>query len=76
MIPDVWAPRATRVALRAPARGEDTPMTRGAGGWWRGQVEVTDGEEYGFVIDDALVARPDPRSRRQPRGVHELSAVF
>jgi maltooligosyltrehalose trehalohydrolase len=51
-------------------------MTRGAGGWWRGQVEVTDGEEYGFVIDDALVARPDPRSRRQPRGVHELSAVF
>lgn len=51
-------------------------MTREDGGWWRGRVELADGEEYGFVIDDAVVARPDPRSRRQPRGVHELSAVF
>jgi maltooligosyltrehalose trehalohydrolase len=31
------------------------------------------GEEYGFVLDDGDV-RPDPRSRRQPRGVHDLSA--
>ncbi|WP_347975733.1 malto-oligosyltrehalose trehalohydrolase [Microbacterium sp. ProA8] len=76
MIPEVWAPRATTVALRAPARGEDTPMAREEGGWWRGQVELADGEEYGFVIDDAVVARPDPRSRRQQQGVHELSAVF
>ena len=51
-------------------------MTREDGGWWRGAVDLTDGEEYGFVIDDAVVARPDPRSRRQPRGVHGLSAVF
>ncbi|WP_204260022.1 malto-oligosyltrehalose trehalohydrolase [Microbacterium sp. B35-30] len=76
MIPEVWAPRASKVALRAPARGEDAPMTREDGGWWRGRLELAGGEEYGFVIDDAVVARPDPRSRRQPRGVHGLSAVF
>ncbi len=51
-------------------------MTQHAGGWWRADVELTEGEEYGFVLDGAEHARPDPRSRRQPRGVHELSAVF
>jgi maltooligosyltrehalose trehalohydrolase len=56
VIPEVWAPRATTVALRAPARGEDAPMTREDGGWWRGQVELADAEEYAFVIDDAVVA--------------------
>ena len=76
MIPEVWAPRAGSVALRAPARGDDTPMTPLGDGWWRAPVELEDGEEYGFVLDGAERARPDPRSRRQPQGVHELSAVF
>lgn len=76
MIPEVWAPRAAAVSLRAPARGADSPMTARGGGWWRAQVALRDGEEYGFVLDGADHARPDPRSRRQPRGVHDLSAVF
>ena len=76
MIPDVWAPRAETLALRVPGRGADTPMTRVGGDWWRSEVELQHGDEYGFVLDDAAVARADPRSRRQPRGVHELSAVF
>lgn len=76
MIPEVWAPRATTVALRAPGRGADSPMTHVGGGWWRTDVELEHGDEYGFVLDAATVARPDPRSRRQPGGVHELSAVF
>jgi maltooligosyltrehalose trehalohydrolase len=46
------------------------------GGWWRADIDLADGEEYGFVLDDSEVARPDPRSRRQPRGVHDLSAWF
>ncbi|WP_203579650.1 malto-oligosyltrehalose trehalohydrolase [Microbacterium hibisci] len=76
MIPEVWAPRAAAVALRAPSRGDDLAMEPRDGGWWRADVELEPGEEYGFVLDDAGTARPDPRSRRQPRGVHDLSAVF
>ncbi|WP_109210606.1 MULTISPECIES: malto-oligosyltrehalose trehalohydrolase [Microbacterium] len=76
MIPEVWAPRAASVALRAPSRGDDVPMVRRDGDWWRADLELEPGEEYGFVIDGADAARPDPLSRRQPRGVHDLSAVF
>jgi maltooligosyltrehalose trehalohydrolase len=76
VIPAVWAPRAAAVALRVPGRGADTPMAAAVGGWWRSDVDLADGEEYGFVLDGGDDARPDPRSRRQPRGVHELSAVY
>ncbi|WP_169582330.1 MULTISPECIES: malto-oligosyltrehalose trehalohydrolase [Microbacterium] len=74
MKPVVWAPRAKRVALRAPELGADVDMRSGDGGWWHAEVELEDGDEYGFVLDGGDV-RPDPRSRRQPRGVHDLSAV-
>lgn len=51
------------------------PMVETGSGWWRSEVELFPGEEYGFVLDDADQARPDPRSLRQPSGVHGLSAV-
>nr|BFF11680.1 hypothetical protein GCM10025699_29830 [Microbacterium flavescens] len=76
MTTSVWAPRAQRVDLRAPARGADIPMQRGDGGWWHAAVTLAGGEEYGFVLDGADSARPDPRSRRRPRGVHDLSVGF
>ncbi|GAA1990920.1 malto-oligosyltrehalose trehalohydrolase [Microbacterium pumilum] len=69
----VWAPRAERVRLRRHGR-PDAALVAVADGWWRSDLTLADGEEYGFVLDDADVARPDPRSRRQPRGVHDLSA--
>ncbi|WP_439592529.1 malto-oligosyltrehalose trehalohydrolase [Microbacterium sp.] len=72
---EVWAPRVDRVRLRRPAL-EDVDLSLHDGGWWRVDVALDDGDEYGFVLDDADTARPDPRSRRQPRGVHDLSAVF
>lgn len=75
MIPAVWAPRARRVELRAPRLGRDLPLTRGSDGWWHSEAALAEGDEYGFVLDGGAV-RPDPRSRRQPRGVHDLSAVF
>lgn len=74
MRPAVWAPRAEKVALRAPAAGSDSAMERGPDDWWRSSVELAPGDEYGFVLDGGGV-RPDPRSLRQPRGVHDLSAV-
>lgn len=72
---DVWAPHAARVRLRR-ADAEDIDLTARNAGWWRAAVELAPGDEYGFVLgegDDSPV-RPDPRSRRQPRGVHDLSA--
>lgn len=71
---EVWAPRAERVRLRRPG-APDLALTPHERGWWRADVDLPDGAEYGFVLGDTDVLRPDPRSRRQPRGVHEASAA-
>jgi maltooligosyltrehalose trehalohydrolase len=72
---EVWAPRRDTVQLHRPGLGL-TPMEPREGGWFTASVDLADGDEYGFVLDDAPAVRPDPRSRRQPRGVHDLSAWF
>lgn len=77
---EVWAPRASRMRLRRlhddGSTADDREMAAGAGGWWQADVELADGERYGFVIDDGDQLRPDPRSRHQPDGVHAASAAF
>ncbi|MBZ4487570.1 malto-oligosyltrehalose trehalohydrolase [Microbacterium sp. cx-55] len=79
---EVWAPKAERVRMRrvagadAPdfdAEGADVELRAAEDGWWRADVDLADGERYGFVLDDGDL-RPDPRSRRQPEGVHGPSA--
>jgi maltooligosyltrehalose trehalohydrolase len=72
---EVWAPKAARVRLRRPEH-DDVELAAGAGGWWQTALALADGDEYGFVLGDSDALRPDPRSRRQPRGVHEASAFF
>ncbi|GEP47004.1 malto-oligosyltrehalose trehalohydrolase [Microbacterium saccharophilum] len=72
---EVWAPRAERVRLRRPGRADLELARRADGdGWWEGDAVLADGDEYGFVLGDGDDLRPDPRSRRQPRGVHDASA--
>ncbi|MBI9115289.1 malto-oligosyltrehalose trehalohydrolase [Sanguibacter suaedae] len=86
--PSVWAPSAQRVDVVLPpvdAAGftEDdvrvalTPAPApGLGdGWWTGDHELAPGTRYGFSVDGGP-ARPDPRSPRQPLGVHGPSEVF
>ncbi|WP_017203830.1 malto-oligosyltrehalose trehalohydrolase [Microbacterium algeriense] len=76
---EVWAPRAGRVRLRRIAgdgTASETELERAAEGWWRADVVLGQGERYGFLLDDDPQLRPDPRSRRQPDGVHEASAAF
>ena len=69
---DVWAPLAERVRLSVG--GEVVGMVRDADGWWRPEGPVPDGEvDYGYLLDHDEAVRPDPRSRRQPEGVHERS---
>lgn len=70
---DVWAPRPQRVRLSVA--GDIVEMERGDDGWWTPTAPVpTDGPvDYGYLLDDDPDPRPDPRSRRQPGGVHGLS---
>lgn len=67
----VWAPRATR--MRLVTEGASTEMEDAGDGWWR---QSGPAGEYGFQIGDDDAVRPDPRSRRQPRGVHDRSQTF
>jgi maltooligosyltrehalose trehalohydrolase len=52
-------------------------MTRGDDDWWTPEVADAPADaRYGYLIDDEPTPRPDPRSRRQPDGVHGLSQRF
>jgi maltooligosyltrehalose trehalohydrolase len=46
-------------------------------GWWvLDSPEVDDAADYGFLLDDDPTVLPDPRSRRQPAGVHGPSRRY
>ena len=74
---DVWAPRPAR--LRLSVADAIVEMRRGDDDWWTPAGPVPDPRsevDYGYLIDDAADTdepRPDPRSRRQPAGVHQRS---
>jgi maltooligosyltrehalose trehalohydrolase len=70
----VWAPRPERVRLDVD--GTLHPMTRCDDGWWRADVDARPDARYGFVLDDDDKVLPDPRSPRQPEGVHERSQLW
>jgi maltooligosyltrehalose trehalohydrolase len=67
----VWAPHPDRVRLDVD--GALHPMARSDDGWWRAVVDARTDARYGFVLDDDEKVLPDPRSPRQPDGVHERS---
>ena len=70
--------------------GENTPtrvaMERDEEGWWCPAEALPDGAgsgeggigdfDYGFLLDHSDTVLPDPRSRRQPDGVHGWSRTF
>lgn len=71
---DVWAPKPSSVTLLLD--GSHLPMRADGDGWWTPETPVVpgpDGHDYGYLLDDATTPIPDPRSRRQPDGVHGLS---
>jgi maltooligosyltrehalose trehalohydrolase len=73
----VWAPDAERVQLLTePARAAHE-MRRRDDGWWEPADAARLGavERYGYLVD-GRGPFPDPRSRRQPDGVHGLSAPY
>ncbi|WP_167102313.1 malto-oligosyltrehalose trehalohydrolase [Mycobacterium sp. DL592] len=70
----VWAPLPTTVRL--DVEGAVHAMTRGADDWWRAEVDCAPDARYGFVLDEDPTVLPDPRSARQPDGVHERSQLW
>lgn len=81
----VWAPLAENVdlVLRPAQSGTESehdseqrlPMTRGTDEWFHADVPAAAGDRYGFSVDGSPVF-PDPRSKRQPDGIHGLSEVW
>lgn len=73
---EIWAPLATRLAVKVkdsllPMQGPDDQ------GWWRLSVDQAGhGTDYGFQVNDGEGIYPDPRSLWQPHGVHGLSRVY
>ena len=72
----VWAPNAHKMSLKW--REEILPMNGPSKrGWWTLDVqEASCGDRYAFLLDDEETPYPDPRSLRQPDGVHGLSELY
>lgn len=70
----VWAPQAKRVSVVVD--GERYAMEREQRDWWSATVDAAHPRSrYGFLLDDDEKPLPDPRSQRQPEGVHGLSEL-
>ncbi|HKI42808.1 MAG: malto-oligosyltrehalose trehalohydrolase [Mycobacterium sp.] len=70
----VWAPKPDLVRLDID--GQVHAMTRSDNGWWHADVDAAPHTRYGFLLDDDDTVLPDPRSARQPDGVHERSQLW
>ena len=74
---DVWAPFAESVTLLADGQHHEMRShdDGGGAGWWVADVPRLAGTEYGYLVNGEGPF-PDPRSQRQPDGVHDLSRTF
>jgi maltooligosyltrehalose trehalohydrolase len=70
----VWAPKPEQVRLDLD--GAVHAMTRADDGWWHAAVDAPADARYGYLLDDDPTVLPDPRSPRQPDGVHERSQLW
>ncbi|GAA1082397.1 MULTISPECIES: malto-oligosyltrehalose trehalohydrolase [Pseudonocardia] len=71
----VWAPDRNRVSVLV---GEQRiALDPAPGGWWHtDQPDHGHGTDYAFLLDEDATPLPDPRSRWQPKGVHQRSRVY
>lgn len=69
----VWAPTPAKVRLHLD--GDVHDMERRSDGWWFTDQEARPDSRYGFLLDEDDTVIPDPRSPRQPDGVHASSQL-
>ncbi len=72
----VWAPNPGLVRLEVDGTVHPMSPSPSGDGWWRATVAASDDARYGFLLDDDPTVLPDPRSPRQPDGVHERSQLW
>ena len=70
----MWAPKPALVRLDVD--GAVHAMTRSSDGWWHADVAAAPDARYGYLLDDDPTVLPDPRSARQPDGVHARSQLW
>ena len=70
----VWAPKPELVRL--DVHGAVHGMTRTDDGWWHAEVDAPPDARYGYLLDQDPAVLPDPRSARQPDGVHGRSQLW
>ena len=72
----VWAPKAKKMSVKW--RDQILPMNGpNKRGWWTLEVdEAGCGDKYAFLLNDDEMPYPDPRSPRQPDGVHGFSELY
>ena len=70
----VWAPKPELVRL--DVEGATHAMQRSDDGWWHATVDTAPDARYGYLLDDDPTVLPDPRSARQPEGVHARSQLW
>jgi maltooligosyltrehalose trehalohydrolase len=72
----VWAPRPKKVSVQVNGKpfAMEGPNDQG---YWNAKVDDAGyGATYGFLLDDDEMLYPDPRSFRQPDGVHGPSVLY
>ncbi len=73
----VWAPKPEQVRLDLDGTdGAVHAMRRSDDGWWHATVDTPPNAHYGYLLDDDPSVLPDPRSARQPDGVHGRSQLW
>ncbi|MEV0948782.1 malto-oligosyltrehalose trehalohydrolase [Rhodococcus sp. NPDC049939] len=70
---EVWAPAPDTVRVVVDGRRHN--MTPLPDGWWSADIDAAPDARYGFLLDDSETMLPDPRSPRQPEGVHAPSQL-
>jgi maltooligosyltrehalose trehalohydrolase len=69
----VWAPAAHD--LEIVVGGRAVALVRDANGYFSGETEGRAGDRYGFRVNGLERLYPDPASRYQPDGPHNLSEI-
>ena len=69
----VWAPTAHD--LEIVLEGRAVALVRDANGYFSGETEGRAGDRYGFRVNGSERLYPDPASRFQPEGPHDLSEI-